>query len=200
MVIIFLLFSLIAALIFFHGVTKKVNEKMGSIAASLNGKLNSSFAKDLSNSRHTIEIVVDYNDVPVKVFYMGSAKYSPPKIGVEALKKIPFSLSLRKENFDTRISKKIGFVKDAEIGIEEFDNEFLIVTNNNLICRSYLTNDQVREKIKSILERGWRFGILDGRITIEKNLTSGLIPVDEIKEREIRDLLNQATFLAKKLG
>jgi len=94
-----------------------------------------------------------------------------------------FYLDLRKENFDTRISKKIGFVREVEVGDEEFDAAFLLRTEARDRCKVYFSDEAKRTLVSTMYSLGYTLafstqGIL---MTIPLQTNTPLPAIDQKK-------------------
>ncbi|GAH32077.1 unnamed protein product, partial [marine sediment metagenome] len=97
----------------------------------------------------------------------------PPSLRVDFFKKPPFRLSLRKEDWSTKISKRIGLARKITLNISEFDEKFFIQTNDRLNCVTYLTDSRNREIIEKICDKGWILVFGRKEIVVTKNLSKG---------------------------
>jgi hypothetical protein len=170
---------------------RKLKQYFEKIATSINGKVKTSFFG-------FPEIQGDYQNIPFKIKYITYEYTSDIKI--EIFKEPSFKLSLRKENADTEISKKIGLAREFQIGIHDFDKDFFIQTDNNLKCQRYLSMPKIREIIKDIYDKDCSLKFTKKKIELIKGLKSGgALSLPKIKEEEIVELLKKAIFLAKEL-
>lgn len=73
-----------------------------------------------------------------------------------------FQLELRRENWDTRISKRIGFVRnEVEVGDKEFDSAFLLLTPDRERCKEYFSGQDKRSLIRTIYDQGYTLAFSD---------------------------------------
>ena len=117
---------------------------------------------------------------------------------VRILKVPGFELSLR----DMKHTNKLGRLEEPQIGVPDFDDQFLIRTNDEARCVSYLSNGENRDCIKRIYGQGWRAEFGKKWIELTKTLgTKGITfhPITAIQDQEIEGLVKEAALLGKGL-
>lgn len=143
---------------------KRLMEKFTEIATRINGSAKNSFAGSPS-------ITGNYNGTPVKIKYIPVTQYNPSSLRIDFLKKPLFRLSLRKEDWSTKISKRIGLARKITLNISEFDEKFFIQTNDRLNCATYFADSRNREIVEKICDKGWILVFGRKEIVVTKNLS-----------------------------
>ncbi|HUT00162.1 MAG TPA: hypothetical protein VMY59_07595 [Candidatus Thermoplasmatota archaeon] len=80
-----------------------------------------------------------YKEVPVVVTSVPGSKYRHAKTqaNVTLHTPVPQDLTIQKESVGTRLGKKLG-ASDVELGIDDFDREYQIKTQDELFARNLL--------------------------------------------------------------
>lgn len=150
-------------------------------------------------------------EVPFRILFRRGSKHSPNLILVQILTSPGFVLSLREEDLGTKISKKFSLAKETKTGVTDFDERFFIQTNDEFRCQSFLSNQECRDLITGIYDKGWVLQFTKNRIELFKPLDSKIPPeiksLDDLKQvfrpiwvvsdEEIEELLGEATLLSK---
>ena len=139
----------------------------GELSTILDGEL-------IHNKWGYPQIRVERQGLPITVTYMSGGKYGSAKLRLDVLIKPYFKLQISRENFDTRISKKLRMLKEIKISVEDFDNKFLIKTDDENQCRNFLSAAATREAIN-------RLDKLDGSIALNKD---GLVVLKELRSQQ----------------
>jgi hypothetical protein len=78
-----------------------------------------------------------------------------------------FHLDLRRENWDTRISKRLGWLRGkVEVGDEKFDSAFLLLTEARDRCKEYFSDQDKRTLLKTIYDQGYTLAFGDEGIAM----------------------------------
>lgn len=157
---------------------KRLIEKFTEIAARINGSLRASFLGSPS-------IGGSYKGIPVKIKYLPASEDEPPTLRIDFLKKPLFRLTLKREDWSTRIDKKIGLARKTTLNIPDFDEKFFIQTNDKLNCATYLADSRNREIIEKIYEKGWRLNFGKREIVVTKSLSKS---ANLLEEKRIKGL------------
>lgn len=189
----------IVALVFVR--RRKINAatSFSALADSLGGRLHSSPLNVLPMGTGRFTIQGQHHGIPYRLSFSGGGGHQPmPYITLVVPVRPSFTLSLRKENLDTRLSKRIGIASELEIGVPDFDAEYYIRTNDPTSCREYLSQANHREAIKEIHRLGFVLAFTRKHILLRKNTGPGYSPdTNIVEETEIRDALNAVTTLVQ---
>lgn len=106
---------------------------------------------------------------PVRIFMFtrGSGKHRKTFIAFELTCNNPqkHNLTLMIEGFFRKIGKAIGMQEDIQIRDDEFDNQFIIKSNNHLFAKQILADPDLREEF---LQNHRAF--LSGTLKLDKNV------------------------------
>jgi hypothetical protein len=171
------------------------------LAASLGGRLHSSALNALPISTGQFNIRGRHHGVPYQLTYSGGDRYNRmPRIKLVIPVKPSFTLSLRKEDFDTRLSKQIGMATELEIGVPDFDAEYYIRTNDPTNCRNFLLIPKHRKAIRHIHRTGFMLAFTRKHILLSKYACAGFSPGTKIiEESDAKELLDAVVVLVKGL-
>jgi hypothetical protein len=182
-----------------HGRKKKAAAKhFTQLADSFGTRMHCSY---LTN---TYSMQGSHHDVPYELRYYGGGNPqqggSSGSITISVPVKPLFTLSLRKEDFDTKLSKKIGMATELEIGVPDFDAEFFIRTNDPTNCRLFLSVPKHRAAIRHIYQQGYTLAFTRRRIELRKGVKALLFADNDIVEAsETKGVLNAVVVLVRGL-
>lgn len=110
-------------------------------------------------------------------------------------------MSLRKENFDTRLSERIGLTRELETGIPEFDAAYFIRTSDQSDCRIFLSNATHRAAITKISDKGFGLIFTRNHMELGKYGSSTILSadVDIIAASEVNEIMDAVVLLVKGL-
>ncbi len=146
-----------------------------------------------------VELYGKTGDVPFSVTFSDGNQYSPAHLHVTLFVTLPFSMSVKKENFYTGILKKTGVMHDIRTGVPEFDNRMCIISDNPEQCRSYLLEAERWKTLSELYERGWHPSFEKKKICFVKMLKAqnlAVMWVDLINEKELLDTLDRLAVMA----
>ena len=133
------------------------------------------------------EIEGVFQDAKFRTYYLGPNKNQPffLKMFMFTARRF-FQLDLRRENWDTRISKRIGFVRDeVEVGDEKFDAAFLLLTAARDRCKKYFSDQDKRTLLKIIYDQGYTLAFSDEGILMTIPLQKG-VPLPAIDTLQLK--------------
>jgi hypothetical protein len=192
-------FAVVVAAVFIGGffvVNRGVKRKFLEIAPLVNGRVETSVFG-------TPRVQGIYGDTPFGIRYERGSRSSPAKVVVELHRGVPFKLLLRKESLDTRLSKKLGLLKEMQLGIPDFDESVFIQTDDAARTQAFLGDHGTREVIKEIHDRGCSLGFTAERIQLTRPLRakSGIVflSYNLIGAQEVVELLGKLHLLAGRL-
>jgi hypothetical protein len=107
-----------------------------------------------------------YHSLPFVVTSLPATKYRQAKTEVNiTLPKPPSAdLKISKESLSTRVQKAFG-ATDVQLGIEEFDNQYLIKTHDELFARTMM-NFTLQQKLLEMKQEKPRIVLEGTRLTI----------------------------------
>lgn len=181
-----------------HGHKKKsAANRFAQLAASFGGRAHRSFFNN------TYSVQGRHHGVPYELMYYGGKMKGgvrPAAITIVVPVKPLFTLSLRKEDLDTKLSKKIGMAIELEIGVPDFDDEFFIRTNDPTSCRSFLSVPKHRTAIRHIYQQGYALAFTRKRIELRKAVKElWFADKDIVGESETKGVLDAVVALVKGL-
>jgi hypothetical protein len=108
-----------------------------------------------------------YKDVPVVVTSVPGSKYRHAKTEVNATLRTPVQqdLTIQKESIGTRLGKKLG-AADVELGIDDFDREYQIKTQDEPFARNLL-NFSLQSKLLGMKQEKPRISIHGTNLLVE---------------------------------
>lgn len=110
-----------------------------------------------------------YKGKKVRIELVSGGKNSPPYLTIKLFADIPFTLTISQEGTMTKLGKKIGLVREMEIGIPDFDDKFLIQSGQPDMAKQYLMNEINRRIVDSIIKTGFTsIDARDGKLLILK--------------------------------
>lgn len=95
-----------------------------------------------------------YKGKTIKIEIRPGGKNSPPYIYVWLYTPSQFNLTVYPEGTLQKIGKKVGLVTEIEIGVPEFDDRFVIKSDQSGLAVNFLLSDMNRKIIESILSTG----------------------------------------------
>lgn len=168
-------------------IKEKYNKQIREVSKYLNATTKKKFIFN--------QIIEDqFNNIPYVIKYLLN-RYSSA-FQIEFHVKPPFKLSIRKENIDTRISKKIGLVKEIKINVPDFDNKYLILSDDKMLSEQYLYNPRIREIIEYIDSKGWNMRFKKTHVYLEKEIKHNEQLV--ISGAEVKEILENVYEISQK--
>lgn len=95
-----------------------------------------------------------YKGKTIKIEIRPGGKNSPPYIYVWLYTSSQFNLTVYPEGSLQKLGKKVGLITEIEIGVPEFDDRFVIKSDQSGLATNYLSSDLNRKVIESILSTG----------------------------------------------
>jgi hypothetical protein len=178
---------------------KTANKHFTQVAASLGSRTRCSVFND------TYSMQGRHHNVPYELRYHGGNNWgggsSSGSITIVVPVKPSFTLSLRKENWDTNVSKKIGMATELEIGVPDFDAEFFIQTKDPTSCRNFLSVPRHRAAIRHIYQQGYTLAFTRNQIELRKDVKNLMFADNDeiVEESEIKGVLDVVVVLVKGL-
>ncbi len=195
LIVIFSAFIVLLIIVFVRSsMNKRVKEVFDKVALALGAQVGRS-------SFGTPRVEGHYQDVGFRVLYEHGMQNSPAVLRVRILKAPGFALGFRREGLDTKLSKRIGLMKDLKIGVPDFDDEFFIETSDRTRCLAYLSGSENRDSIRRIYGLGWRARFDKDWLELSKSLrpTKGLTfdPTSLLEREKIVDLVQEGALLSR---
>ena len=179
---------------------KTANKHFTQVAASLGGR-----RTRCSVFNDTYSMQGRHHNVPFELRYHGGNNRgggsSSGSITIVVPVEPSFTLSLRKENWDTNVSKKIGMATELEIGVPDFDAEFFIQTKDPTSCRNFLSVPKHRAAIRHIYQQGYTLAFTRNQIELRKDVKNLMFADNDeiVEESEIKGVLDAVVVLVKGL-
>jgi len=192
----------IVALVLVGRKRKVIDQRITQLADSLGGRKHASALNALPASTGRYSIQGCHQGVSYQLNYRGFRDSRAARVTLVIPLTPMFTLSLQKENWDTKLSKRIGMATELEIGVPDFDEEFFIRTNDPMTCRNYLSAPDRRAAIRHIDRAGFRLTFTRKNIQIEKHIQpaefSGNTKI--VETSELKGLLDAVVVLVRGLG
>jgi len=142
-------------------------------------------------------LIGKYKGTCIKIEITPGGRNSPPSIDVIWIAPTKFTINIYQEGFLTKMGKMTGFVEEIEIGIPDFDSEYVIETHNKDDVRKYLSDKEVRDCIEAIFSLGYKnFEVLKGAMKVQM---SSYFLEDELKPFSMIRVFNLLQQLSQKM-
>lgn len=155
--------------------------KLNEIAARIGGKL-----KGGITTIGYIEGV--YNTKKIKISLAWPSQYTPSKLIIELFKIAPFKMKIKKRTRTHHFLKKLHLLREFNIGISDFDEKFLIRTNDEMSCMNYLSQYKIRTSIEQIINQSFSLAFLKDRVKLIKICTVNKEERKELQGELLRNL------------
>lgn len=187
----------IVAIVFINRRKKNVAKNFEILAEALGGQLHRSSLNGLPIATGRFTIEGHYHGLPYQLQYRGGSKYTTPHLTLVVPIVPLFTLTLRNENLDTKLSKQIGMASELEIGLPEFDNEYFIQTNDPTHCRKFLRVPEHRAAIDNIRHSKFTMAFTRQQIQLTKPVATAFSDEKSVADAtEIQHLLDDLHVLA----
>ena len=181
---------------------KVIDQRFTQLAESLGGRKLASSLNALPVSTGKYSIQGCHQGVSYQLNYRGFRKSQPACVTLVIPVTPMFTLSLQKENWDTKLSKQIGMATELEIGDPDFDAEFFIRTNDPMSCRNYLFVPERRAAIRHIHHAGFMLTFTRKHILVVKYMPAPEFSgnTEIVETSELKGILDAVVVLVRGLG
>ncbi len=121
-----------------------------------------------------------YQGLKFSVVLVPGGRNTPPYLKIVLLKNSTFKLKIYRETTLSEIGKKIGVVREVKVFDENFDKDFLILSNKPERAASYFGSSEMKSAVRELFDSGFNGLLIDRKaLTIQKpnyNLNIDLEP------------------------
>jgi len=96
-----------------------------------------------------------YKGKRIRIDIRPGGKNTPPYMYVWLYTGSPFNLTVYPEGALQKLGKNLGLVNEIQIGVPEFDEKFIIKSDQAALASRYLSSEMNRKIIESILSTGF---------------------------------------------
>jgi len=139
----------------------------------------------------------EFQGLTIRITYQPPRKNTPAYLRISLEKRTRLKLRVYRESAISRLGEKMGLVREVKTGDEQFDNDFLIFSNNKEQAEIYLSSFDKKNIVKELFKRGFDELIMDGkRLLVSKPYSFKNDSVEDLsilKVQEILDILFKLT-------
>ncbi|HNQ34890.1 MAG TPA: hypothetical protein PKN80_02375 [bacterium] len=177
----FAVFFLIFFITYYRRTTRVVRARFNSLAASLNGRVKSVLGLNFS-------LGADYRGLPIQITYSPGDNNRPPSLAIAARRRPPFRFRLQKQDWNTRLSSRLGLARGFKSTDPDFDQRFFASTGDRNRCAVFLADVRNRSELEALAEAGWQVEFGRRQALIRKKLTrTPIVFREELRKRNLRN-------------
>ncbi len=106
--------------------------------------------------KFNIKLVGRYSGYDVRVEPHQGGKNTPPFILVRLYKKSSLTFTVTPEGTVARLFKRLGLVKEIEVGDPGFDQRFVLRVSDEMTGRMFFSNNEVRDAVDRVFQSGYQ--------------------------------------------
>jgi hypothetical protein len=122
------------------------NKKRKAVLEKLSGLLKGSISRNVFVSRFHGE----YQGLKLSIELIPRAKNTPSYLKIALMKDSSFKLTVYKESSLSRFGHRLGLLREVKTGDGDFDEEFLIFSNNQPSAMNYFSSPAVKEAVREL--------------------------------------------------
>lgn len=141
---------------------KNKDEPLRRLLKTFPGKVSVWFCEPILKS--------DYGGLPFSVELLAAGKSAPRVLAITADTPLLFRLAIYKDSPLFWMHKRFGIYKDLDICKSDFNKEFLVTSDNEVLAHNYLNNPRRNQTIRDFFSAGFSsLTISGGKVSVQLN-------------------------------
>jgi hypothetical protein len=131
-------------------------------------------------------LIGKFRNHSIRVNATPGGKNQPPSMHILIYRPTSFILNIQREGFWQKLGKAAGILEEIEIGIQDFDDRYLIRTGDRQLAENFLSSRMARDDIDELFTLGFTgIEVMGGAVRLSKTSADLGVDLDPQRFRQI---------------